>query len=98
NTVGVITVPAAERHSRHERGPDKPLAIDDIVIAALAHGAPEARHLPPRRWIKRLPPPAAGCDRNNLGHGRVKLNERCERLLHHPEESPARPMAPGLGE
>src|SRR3954470_12842497 len=66
NAVGVVAVPAAECHSRHQRGTDEPLAIDDIVVAAFAHGASEARHLPPRRQTKRLFPPAAGCDRNNL--------------------------------
>src|SRR3954465_1718739 len=59
DAVGVVAVPAAECHSRHQRGTDEPLAIDDIVVAAFAHGASEARHLPPRRQTECLFPPAA---------------------------------------
>src|SRR3954471_10492578 len=49
DAVDVVAVPAAECHSRHQRGTDEPLAVDDIVVAAVTNGASEARHLPPRR-------------------------------------------------
>src|SRR5258707_13808612 len=65
DAVGVVAVPAAECHSRHQRGTDEPLAIDDIVVAVFAYGASEARHLPPRRETKRLFPPSPGAHPHN---------------------------------
>src|SRR3954463_5010710 len=98
DAVGVVAVPAAERHSRHQRGTDEPLAIDDIVVAAFAYGAPETRHLPPRRQAKRLFPPAAGRGRNKLPDTRGKPPQRRERLFPPPGKPRGRPMAPGLGQ
>src|SRR5262249_44905619 len=96
NAVRVVAVPAAASQPRDERGAHEPLGVDDIVVAARAHGAPEARNLAHRRRCKRCPPPAARCDRDDLRDGGMNLHERCNRLLHHPAKPRGRPLAPRL--
>src|SRR5262245_30400493 len=59
NAVRVVAVPTAVGEPRHERGAHEALGVDDIVVAARAHGAPEARDLAPCGRRKRRPSPAA---------------------------------------
>src|SRR5262249_7979260 len=67
--VRVVAVPPAASEPRHQRGAHEPLGVDDLVVAARAHGAPEARNLAHRRRCKRCPTPAARCDRDDLRDG-----------------------------
>src|SRR5262249_58810166 len=78
NAVRVVAVPPAAREPRHQRGAHEPLGVDDIVVAARAHGAPEARNLAHRRGRKRCPAPAARCDPDDLPHGGRNVHERAK--------------------
>src|SRR5262249_43136335 len=70
DAVRVVAMPAAAGEPRHERGAHEPLRVDDIVVAARAHGAPEAGDLAPGCGHKRRTAPAARCDRHDGWDGR----------------------------
>jgi len=96
DAVRVVAMPAAAGEPRHERGAHEPLCVDNIVVAARAHGALEAGDLAPGRGRKQRTAPAARCDRDDLRDGRMNLHERRERLLHHPAKPRGRPLSPCL--
>src|SRR5262249_28557955 len=73
NAVRVVAVPAAAGEPRHERGAHEPLCVDDIVVAARAHGAPKAGDLAPGRGRKRRTAPAARCGPGDVRDGPMNL-------------------------